>query len=65
MWTLRSVKDNAENAKTQEAFGTHATKAADARTAEDPYRSYVQINEKEEPVWTLRSVKENAENAKT
>merc|ERR1712227_26973 len=42
VWGLRSVNDHRDDSQNTQAFGTHATNRADARTAENPYRSHSQ-----------------------
>ena len=45
VWELKSVLDHRTEQNVQGFFGDHATTRANKRTEEDPYRSYVQIED--------------------
>ena len=42
VWGLRSVNDHRDDSQNTQTFGTQSTNRADARTAENPYRSHAQ-----------------------
>ena len=53
VWDLHTELWHRDDAATQKAYGDHSVKSANARTAENPYRSYVQLEADTVPIGQL------------